>query len=82
MTDLSEIKKYVEESFNIDSESAKTANVLLLRVPGFDSHSLAKYIIEKFTDIECRTQFIEPHKFSDKDWIKIEQDYKGYRLTV
>lgn len=82
MTNFEDIIEYVRKQFSINVECEKTSNVLFIKVKGLDNYSLARYIFEKFHDIEVTVQEHEGYKFSDLGWIKIEKRFgKSMRLT-
>ena len=82
MTNFEDIIEYVRKQFNLNFECEKTSNVLFIKVKGLDNYSLARYIFEKFDDIEVTVQEHEGYKFSDLGWIKIEKRFgKSMRLT-
>ena len=64
----------IESSFGFEPESRIIDNVLYLRVGGIDNVSLAKYILEKTNNFKITVKEREGYKFSDMEWIKIEQN--------
>ena len=53
----------------------KTSNMMLIRVPGLDNYSLARYIKEEFDKIRITVNQREGYQFSDFGWIKIERSF-------
>jgi hypothetical protein len=70
---LFDILKKVKESFDgFDIEHELASNILLLKVKGLDSCSLAKWIRQEFTDAKVTVKELQEYKFSDASWIKVE----------
>ena len=64
----------IKNNFGFEPESCISDNVLYLRVGGIDNVSLAKYILEKTDNFKITVKEHEGYKFSDIEWIKIEQN--------
>ena len=62
----------IKNNFGFEPESRISDNVLYLRVGGIDNVSLAKYILEKTDNFKITVKEHEGYKFSDIEWIKIE----------
>lgn len=73
MTDFRDVIKFVTDSFQLNVESEYASNLLLIRVPGVDNVSIARYIREKFPEFLVTTREVEGYKISNIGWIKVER---------
>ena len=73
MTDFRDVVKFVLDSFQLNVESEFAANLLLIRVPGVDNVSIARYIRDEFPEFQVTTREVEGYKISNTGWIKVER---------
>lgn len=72
MNIFNEIIEYIENQFELKSESSIVSNMMLIRVKGLDNASLGRYIRTKFPDVKITSREVEGYKFYNT-WIKIER---------
>ena len=68
-----DVINYVSENFQLNVESEYASNLLMIRVPGVDNVSIARYIREKYPDLIVTTREVEGYKISNTGWIKVER---------
>ena len=73
MTDFRDVVKFVSDSFQLNVESEFAANLLMIRVPGVDNVSIARYIRDEFPEFQVTTREVEGYKISNTGWIKVER---------
>ena len=73
MTSFLDVINYVSENFQLNVESEYASNLLMIRVPGVDNVSIARYIREKYPDLIVTTREVEGYKISNTGWIKVER---------
>ena len=62
----------VVEQFGFVPQTSLKNDALYIRVKGIDNVSLAKYILDKTENYKITVKEREGYKFSDIEWIKIE----------
>jgi len=62
----------IEDVFGVKVESKEINNILFLKVHGIDTLSLSKWLSDKFSDIDIGIKYRRLDKFSDTDWIIVE----------
>ena len=73
MTNFRDVVKFVSDSFQLNVESEFAANLLMIRVPGVDNVSIARYIRDEFPEFQVTTREVEGYKISNTGWIKVER---------
>ena len=73
MTSFLDVINYVSENFQLNVESEFASNLLMIRVPGVDNVSIARYIRDKYPDLIVTTREVEGYKISNTGWIKVER---------
>ena len=73
MTSFLDVINYVSENFQLNVQSEYASNLLMIRVPGVDNVSIARYIREKYPDLIVTTREVEGYKISNTGWIKVER---------
>jgi hypothetical protein len=73
VTSFLDVINYVSENFQLNVESEYASNLLMIRVPGVDNVSIARYIREKYPDLIVTTREVEGYKISNTGWIKVER---------
>ena len=73
MTDFRDVVKFISDSFQLNVESEFAANLLMIRVPGVDNVSIARYIRDEFPEFQVTTREVEGYKISNTGWIKVER---------
>ena len=73
MTSFLDVINYVSENFQLNVESEYASNLLMIRVPGVDNVSIARYIRDKYPDLIVTTREVEGYKISNTGWIKVER---------
>ena len=69
-----EIKDHINRAFGVNAEVETTANLILIRVKGIDTCSLAKWLAVEIDNIKISTRHNDGYHISDMNWIKIEQN--------
>jgi hypothetical protein len=73
LNSFNEVVDLVKEKFDVYVEQEVASNVMFIKVAGLDNYSLARYILENFKKIKITVKEREGYKFSDSEWIKIEE---------
>jgi len=73
VTSFLDVINYVSENFQLNVESEFASNLLMIRVPGVDNVSIARYIRDKYPDLIVTTREVEGYKISNTGWIKVER---------
>ena len=68
-----DIIEFVKKQFELPVEYELSSNLLLIRIPGVDNVSLAKYINRYFTDVVVESKEIEGYKILTNGWVKVER---------
>lgn len=79
---LEQVIDLVKNNFGFEPEIKYENDVLSIRVGGVDNVSLAKYIREKINYLKITVHEREGYKFSDMEWIKIEEQDKEHSQVV
>ena len=81
MNNFNQVVELVKEKFDVYVETEVASNVMFIKVVGLDNYSLARYIVDNFKNIKVTVKEREGYKFSDSEWIKIEESNKN-ELTL
>ena len=81
MNNFNQVVELVKEKFDVYVETEVASNVMFIKVVGLDNYSLARCIVDNFKNIKVTVKEREGYKFSDSEWIKIEESNKN-ELTL